>query len=230
MKNKMIILALTSMLMVGCSVQNQDAKKEHEQTTQKVEKNNQEESKENKLNIDDIKSEELDTDFVKNKTGDVEAKRIFRKNINEVIEHNGFKFTFKKVDISHYKPLTDRAVDELNSIENLSLVKNNVYISIRMTVEIENNNDKIYNLANYDTFLTTNLKEQSKAFNYFSENDLKFLPNTKKTLVYQFFLPNTNIEDIDKITELTILTPRRYDEHGNGYEKDEGTTLKIKIK
>lgn len=230
MKNKMVILLLTSMLMVGCSVQNQDAKKEHEQTTQKVEKNNQEESKENKLNIDDIKSEELDTDFVKNKTGDVEAKRVFRKNINEVIEHNGFKFTFKKVDISHYKLLTDRVVDELNSIENLSLVKNNVYISIKMIVEIENNNDKIYNLAQYDTFLTTNLKEQSKAINYFSENDLKFLPNTKKTLVYQFFLPNTNIEDIDKITELTILTPRRYDEHGNGYEKDEGTTLKIKIK
>lgn len=230
MKNKMVILALTSMLMVGCSVQNQDNKKEHEQATQKVEKNNKEESKENKLNIDDIKSEELDTDFIKNKTGDVETKRVFRKNINEVIEHNGFKFTFKKVDISHYKPLTDWAVEQLNSIDNLSLVKNNVYSSIRLTVDIENNNDKIYNLANYETFLTTNLKEQSKASNLFSENENKFLPNTKKTLFYLFFLPNTNIEDIDKITELTILTPSRYDEHGNGYENDNGTTLKIKIK
>ena len=230
MKNKMVILVLTSMLMVGCSVQNKDAKKEHEQTTQKVEKDNQEESKENKLNIDDIKSEELDTDFIKNKTGDVETKRVFRKNINEVIEHNGFKFTFKKVDISLYKPLTDWAVEQLNSIDNLSLIKNNVYSSIRLTVEIENNNDKIYNLANYETFLTTNLKEQSKASNFFSENENKFLPNTKKTLLYQFFLPNTNIEDIDKITELTILTPSRYDEHGNGYENDHGTTLKIKIK
>lgn len=59
--------------------------------------------------------------------------------------------------------------------------------------------------------------------------DDKFLPNTKKTLHYEFIFPNTNIEDIDKITELTILTPRRFNESGYSNEKDRGTTVKIKL-
>ena len=126
-------------------------------------------------------------------------------------------------------PITDKAIEDLKKFENINLVKDKEYIDIGLTIDVENNNDKIYNLVNQDTFLTTNLKDQAKTLNFFRMEDDKFLPNTKKTLNYEFIFPNTNVEDIDKITELTILTPRRFDETGYSNEKDKGTTVKIKL-
>lgn len=232
MKKKLLTLILTSLLLVGCGKKEIDKKEEQENKTKQIEQKNEEkkeEPKEKKLDINDPKSEEPDKDFVKNKTGDSKFKRVYRKVLDKVLEHNGFKFTFKKVAITKIIPITDKAIEDLKKIDNINLVKDKEYIDIGLTIDVENNNDKIYNLVNQDTFLTTNLKEQAKTLNFFRMEDDKFLPNTKKTLNYEFIFPNTNIEDIDKITELTILTPRRFDETGCGYEKDRGTTVKIKL-
>lgn len=207
-------------------------KEEQENKTKQTEQKNEEkkeEPKEKKLDINDPKSEEPDKDFVKNKTGDSKFKRVYRKVLDKVLEHNGFKFTFKKVAIMKIIPITDKAIEDLKKFENINLVKDKEYIDIGLTIDVENNNDKIYNLVNQDTFLTTNLKDQAKTLNFFRMEDDKFLPNTKKTLNYEFIFPNTNVEDIDKITELTILTPRRFDETGYSNEKDKGTTVKIKL-
>ena len=125
--------------------------------------------------------------------------------------------------------MNDIIIDDFKRIDNLNLVKNKEYLLIGLTVDIENNNDKIYNLSNQNTFLTTNLKEQAKTLNTFQMEDNKFLPNTKKTLHYSFVFPNANVEDIDKIIELTILTPDRYNESGSGYKEDIGTTVKINL-
>lgn len=232
MKKKLLTLILASLLLVGCGKKEIDKKEEQENKTKQTEQKNEdkkEEPKEKNLDINDPKSEEPDKDFVKNKTGDSKFKRVYRKVLDKVLEHNGFKFTFKKVAITKIIPITDKAIEDLKKFENINLVKDKEYIDIGLTVDVENNNDKIYNLVNQDTFLTTNLKEQSKALNLFRMEDDKFLPNTKKTLHYEFIFPNTNIEDIDKITELTILTPRRFNESGYSNEKDRGTTVKIKL-
>lgn len=232
MKKKLLTLILASLLLVGCGKKEIDKKEEQENKTKQTEQKNEdkkEEPKEKNLDINDPKSEEPDKDFVKNKTGDSKFKRVYRKVLDKVLEHNGFKFTFKKVAIMKIIPITDKAIEDLKKFENINLVKDKEYIDIALTVDVENNNDKIYNLVNQDTFLTTNLKDQAKTLNFFRMEDDKFLPNTKKTLNYEFIFPNTNIEDIDKITELTILTPRRFNESGYSNEKDRGTTVKIKL-
>lgn len=251
MKNKMLIFILTILLIVGCSTQNKDIKKE-EQQKQKVEGKKkakgkkQKDSKDNKLDINDPKSEELDKEFIKDETKDIETKRVFRKNFDEVFEHDDFIFTFKKVEITHFKLLSNKEVVNFRSKNKLQLEKNKIYMSIVVTVEIENYADDNYYLENSTTFLFTNLKERSKAYNEFSKSNNFYLTDQKETISYIFYFPNTDIEDTDKITELTLLTPQRYGEHenrykykyDNNYEKDyekryennNGTNLKLKIK
>lgn len=190
MKKKLLTLILASLLLVGCGKKEIDKKEEQENKTKQTEQKNEEkkeEPKEKKLDINDPKSEEPDKDFVKNKTGDSKFKRVYRKVLDKVLEHNAFKLTFKKVAIMKIIPLTDKAIEDLKKFDNINLVKDKEYIDIGLTIDVENNNDKIYNLVNQDTFLTTNLKEQSKALNLFRMEDDKFLPNTKKHYIMNLF-------------------------------------------
>lgn len=185
--------------------------------------------KEYNLNYYNSKIERPDTLQAIAKYDSSRNKIVISKYMSEVIEHNGFSFTFEKVTLNKFAILSNDVKTEYKNEDSLDLIRKIPYIRISLKVIVENISDKDNMIENKNTFLITN-KEVSKAIILYPESENRFSPNLKRTLYYDFILTKTDVDDIDKIDEITVLLPPKYEVLNNQLKYENGTTLKIKIK